>query len=126
MMDLRGIANGVTSAVNKNQIVNVKRAVSYQMGAGRRQIPIYQDPVSGPAQIQPADSDDLKQVDGLNVQGVYRTIFLRGRLAGVIRADGTGGDLVTDTNGDEWLVVKVLEAWPTWTKALICQQLKNV
>ena len=120
-MDLRGIANGVTSTVNPNQTVTVLRSTGYTIGAGRRQVPSYAAPVTGPGQIQALDANDIKQLDGLNVQGTIRAIYLRGNLAGVIRPDGTGGDIV-QMDGQDWLVVKVLESWPTWTKAAIVLQ----
>ncbi len=121
-MDLRGLANGVTSTVNPNKTVTVRRSTGYTIGAGRRQVPSYAAPVSGPAQIQALDADDIKQLDGLNIQGTVRAIYLRGVLAGVVRPDGTGGDLV-EVDGQTWLVVKVLEGWPTWTKAAIVLQM---
>ena len=121
-MDLRGIANGVTSTVNPNRTVTVLRSTGYTIGAGRRQVPGYAAPVTGPGQIQALDANDIKQLDGLNVQGTIRAIYLRGNLAGVIRPDGTGGDIV-QIAGQDWLVVKVLEGWPTWTKAAIVLQM---
>lgn len=121
-MDLRGIANGISSTVNPNETVTVKRSTGYTMGTGRRQVPSYANPVDGPAQIQALDGKDLRQVEGLNIQGTIRAIYLRGSLAGVIRPDQVGGDLVIRGNGEEWLVVKVLESWPNWTKAAIVKQ----
>lgn len=122
-MDLRGIANAVTSSVNANEIVSVKRSMGYTIGAGAKQIPTYADPVSGPANVQALDGNDLKQLDGLNIQGTIKAIYLRGVLAGVVRPDGTGGDLVLRNNGAEtWLVVKVLEGWSTWSKCAIVLQ----
>ena len=121
-MDLRGIANGVSSTVNPNQTVRVSRSTGYTIGAGRKQVPSYATPVEGPGQVQALDGKDLQQLDGLNVQGTIRAIYLRGALAGVIRPDGTGGDLVETADGQTWLVVKVLESWPTWTKAAIVLQ----
>jgi hypothetical protein len=48
---------------------------------------------------------------------------LRGTLAGVVRPNQTGGDIVKRKNEMEsWLVVKVLESWPDWTKAAIVLQ----
>ena len=128
-MDLRGIANGVTSTVNPNQTVTVLRSTGYTIGAGRRQVPSYAAPVTGPGQIQALDANDIKQLDGLNVQGTIRAIYLRGTLAGVVRPNQTGGDLVTIAAPapvalrGTWLVVKVLEGWPTWTKAAIVLQM---
>ena len=121
-MDLRGLANGVTSTVNPNKTVTVRRSTGYTIGAGRKQVPGYADPVTGPAQIQALDANDIKQLDGLNIQGTVRAIYLRGVLAGVVRPDGTGGDIV-QIAGQDWLVVKVLEGWPTWTKAAIVLQM---
>lgn len=120
-MDLRGLANGVTSTVNPNKTVTVLRSTGYTIGAGRKQVPSYADPVTGPGQIQALDANDIKQLDGLNIQGTIRAIYLRGVLAGVVRPDGTGGDIV-QIDGQNWLVVKVLEGWPTWTKAAIVLQ----
>lgn len=120
-MDLRGIANGVASVVNKNKVASVRRSIGFGEGPGRKQVPKYAPPVTGPAQIQALDGDALKQLDGLNVQGTLRAIYLRGTLAGVVRSNETGGDLI-DIDGQTWLVIKVLESWPTWTKAAICLQ----
>lgn len=120
-MDLRSLANSVSGVVNPNVIVSVQRSTGYTMGAGHKQAPSYAAPVTGPAQVQALDAIDLKQLDGMNIQGTIRAIILRGSLAGVIRPDGTGGDLVT-IGADTWLVVKVLESWPNWTKAAIVLQ----
>ena len=127
-MDLRGLANGVTTTVNPNQTVTVLRSTGFTTGAGAKQVPSYAAPVSGPAQIQALDADDIKQLDGLNIQGTIRAIYLRGTLAGVVRPNQTGGDLVTIAAPapvalrGAWLVVKVLESWPDWTKAAIVLQ----
>jgi hypothetical protein len=122
-MDLRGIANGVTSSVNPNEMVTLLRSTGYTIGAGAKQVPAYATPVTGSANVQALDSDDLKQLDGLNIQGVLRAIYLRGELAGVVRPDQKGGDIIQ--RGDpaqNWLIVKVLETWPNWTKAVIVLQ----
>ena len=122
-MDLRGIANGATSAVNLNEIVTLLPSTGFTMGAGAKQIPSYGVPVTGPANVQALDNDDLKQIDGLNIQGEIRAIYLRGALAGVIRPDQKGGDLIQrGFPVQKWLVVKVLESWPNWAKAVIVRQ----
>ena len=120
-MDLRSIANGVASAVNPNVTVSVQRSTGYTVGAGHKQVPTYAAAVVGPAQVQALDGVDLKQLDGLNIQGTMRAIYLRGALAGVVRPSGEGGDLIT-IGSQTWLVTKVLESWPNWTKAAIVLQ----
>jgi len=121
-MDLRGIANGVTSAINPNEPVTILRSTGYTAGAGARQVPSYAaaDPAS--ANVQALDSVDLKQLDGLNIQGTIRAIYIRGSLLGTSRPDVKGGDIVQRGAAGNWLVVKVLEAWPNWTKAAIVLQ----
>ena len=122
-MDLRGLANGVTSTINPNETVTVLRSTGFTIGAGAKQIPSFAAPVTGPAQVQALDANDIKQLDGLNIQGTIRAIYLRGTLAGVVRPNQTGGDIVKRKNETEsWLVVKVLESWPDWTKAAIVLQ----
>jgi hypothetical protein len=120
-MDLRGIANGISSTINPNVPVIVKRSTGYTIGTGQKQIPSYATAIPGFGQIQALDANDVKQLDGLNIQGVCKALYLRGVLAGVIRPDSKGGDIVTIAGAD-WLVVKVLEGWPTWTKCAIVLQ----
>lgn len=127
-MDLRGLANSATSMINPNTPVTVKVSSGYTIGAGGKQIPNYTE-TSGSAQIQALNSDDLKQLDGLNIQGTIQAIYLRGALAGVIRPDQTGGDLVLIPAGrymGTWLITKVLEQWPDWCKAVIVLQKRSV
>lgn len=117
------MANMATSTVNPNEIVTVLPSNGYTTGPGARQVPTYGIPVTGPAQIQALDNSDLRQIEGLNLQGDIRAIYLRGKLAGVIRPEQIGGDLVKRGFPEEtWLITKVLETWPTWTKAVIIRQ----
>ena len=128
-MDLRTIANQVSNCVNGNLIVTVLRSTGFTTGVGYKQVPAYAAGVTGPAQIQALDSSDLRQIEGLNLQGAIRAIYLRGALAGVVRANSQGGDLVTIASPapaalvGTWLVTKVLESWPLFTKAVIVQQI---
>lgn len=130
-MDLRGIANQASNAVNNNVIVTLQTSAGYtKAGSGQRQVPQYNSSITGPAQIQALDSSDLKQLEGLNIQGSIRAAYLKGNLAGVIRPDSKGGDLITIPVAiatpallvGSWLVVKVLESWSTWTKVCLVKQ----
>ena len=117
-MDLRGIANAATDTVNPNISVTVQASAGYTVGAGLKQIPAYAAPVTGFAQVQALTADDLRHLDGLNIQGATRSIILRGELNAVVRTNSQGGDLVT-IGSDTWLTVAVLEQWPLWTRAAI-------
>lgn len=121
MINVRSLANGIANNVNPNICVSISRSSGYTIGSGRKQVPSYTEVANGCAQIQALDNADLQKMQGLNMQGVYRAIYLCGSLHGVIRKIGDGGDIVT-YDGQTWLVVKILETWPTWTKAVICLQ----
>ena len=93
------------------------------MSYGNRQDPIYDDPVEGYGDIQALDNIELKQLSGLNIQGEIKAIYIRGELAVVLRVRDIGGDKLVIGN-ETWLVVKILEKWPLWTKAAIVLQVK--
>jgi hypothetical protein len=120
-MDLRSIANVVSDTVNQNILVSVKASTGYTVGAGLKQVPSYAAPVTGYAQVQALTVNDLKHLDGLNIQGASQSIILRGELDAVVRAHSKGGDLVI-IDGQTWLTVTVLEQWPLWTRAAIQMQ----
>lgn len=120
-MDLNGIANQAAEVVNPNIPVSIQVSTGYTIGAGLKQVPSYAPAVSGFAQVQELSSSELKQTEGLNIQGVMRKLYLRSPLNAVIRPDSQGGDLVTIA-GQLWLTVKTLELWPTWCASLIVLQ----
>lgn len=77
------------------------------------------------AQVQALTFRDLQQIDGLNLQGTRRAIYLYGKVQGINRAENKGGDLITVAAGDaagKWLVAEVLEQWPDWVKVACTQQ----
>ena len=120
-MDLRSIANNAIQPINQDITVEVWASTGYVIGAGLKQIPSYAAPLTLPAQIQALSNDELKQIDGLNISGVSKAIYIKGDLRGIIKPDSLGGDLVK-WNSKTWLVVKVLESWPTWTKCVLIYQ----
>jgi hypothetical protein len=120
-MDLNGLANQAVEVVNANIPVSIQASTGYTIGAGLKQVPSYAAAVSGFAQVQELSSSELKQTEGLNIQGVMRKLYLRSPLNAVIRPDSQGGDLVMIA-GQIWLTVKTLELWPTWCSSLIVLQ----
>ena len=76
-MNLRAIANAATQSINPNTPVTVKVSSGYTIDpATRRQVPAY-TVETGQANIQALDGKDLKQLDGLNIQGTIRAAYLR-------------------------------------------------
>lgn len=127
-MDLRSIANQASNTINGNLLVSVLQSAGYTVGAGHKQVPSYLPPVTGYAQIQAMDSEDLRQVAGLNLQGQIKALYIRGSLFASLRPIQKGGDLVQITNQTtgavlaSFLIVEVLEGWKDWTKVAIVLQ----
>lgn len=80
------------------------------------------------AQVQPLSSRDLAQIDGLNIGGEKRVIYINGEINGVVRVRLKGGDLVTFSDGSVWLVNQEMENFDFtagWSKSLIVLQNGN-
>lgn len=79
------------------------------------------------AQVQALTNKDLRQIEGLNLNGLSHAMYLFGDVQGVVRADNKGGDLVTMLDdGTVWLVNLVLENWSPndgWCKVAVTRQL---
>lgn len=76
-------------------------------------------------QVQALSTRDVWQLDGINLQGTLRALYVSGTLNGVVRALLKGGDLVTLPDGTVWLVTMVPEPWGLtagWTKCVIVLQ----
>jgi hypothetical protein len=121
MIDLRAISNNAIQSINKDVAVSVLKSTGYIIGAGAKQVPSYAAPIPGLAQLQALSGNDLKQLDGLNIQGVKKAIYFKGVLSGIIKPNSLGGDVV-HIGTEKWLIVQVLENWNTWTKAVIVYQ----
>jgi len=120
-VNLRAIAATTTSGISPPVPAVLLRSAGYTIGAGRTQVPAYADPLNVLVKVQALDGKDLKQVENLNINGTIRAIYITGQLYATERPTTKGGDVVT-IGSQEWLVVKILETWPTWTKAAIVLQ----
>ena len=67
MINVRALANSVTGSVNPNTLVTIRVSKGYTIGAGRKQIPAYED-TQGYAQVQALDHGDLMKIENLNLQ----------------------------------------------------------
>ena len=125
-MNLRGIANGVASVINPNIAITLISSSGYTTDAAGHRTPLTTS-TSLTGQVQAMSGDDLKHIDGLNIQGVFRSVYLYGNIQGVVRADGKGGDTlrfpqVPGGVTQDWLVVQVMESWPDWARVIVCLQ----
>jgi hypothetical protein len=127
-MNLRGIANSATRAINPNIAATVLKSDGYDTRPDGGRVP-KTTPMDITAQVQSLTYNDLVKLDGQNIQGVRRAIFTNGYVAATIRVDKAGGDLIkfpagTLVEGDTWLCAMVLETWPDWCKIAITLQVQ--
>jgi hypothetical protein len=124
-MNLHGLATGAIGIVNPFVPGTVQVSDGYATAADGEQVPAYQTFPDVSMQVQALTFKDLQQLDGLNLNGTQRAIYMNGRADGVVRSLMKGGDLVTLTNGPNagvWLVTLMLEQWPDWAKAAVTLQ----
>lgn len=120
-MNLNAIAAGATRAVTP--------AVEASLWIGTGQFETAPDGSRTPKyqkytvtiDAQEATSRDLRQLDGLNVQGVDKVFYVNGALNAVSAIRRKGGDEIY-VGGERWLVTAVLEQWPDWCKVAVILQ----
>lgn len=84
-------------------------------------LPMFATSLSG--DVQELSQRDLRQLEGINVQGSQRSIYLNGIVSGVVRVTQQGGDLITLQDGSVWLTTSVLERWDVgWVKVSVTLQ----
>lgn len=126
-MNLHGIVSGAISAVNPPVTATLQKFVGYTTNAAGQRTPSYTNTGGVAIQVQALTGDELKQIDGLNIQGVLRGVYLNGNWQGVIRTDQLGGDLMQfpEMPGGPtrtWRVFHVLETWQDWSKVAVVLQ----
>lgn len=123
-MNVRGIANRITSAVNPNVSAVVKVCTGYTTGPSGKRVPTYADPVPLKVQQQALTKKEIEHLDSMNMSNAVTSIYADMQLSGVDRTTGSGGDLVT-IGADTFLVIAVLEGWTGagWCKVAAARQM---
>jgi hypothetical protein len=121
-MNLHGIVAPYISAVNPLETVLLLRSAGYTTNASGKRIAQFQPAVAVITDLQALSKDDLHQLEGLNIQGYRRALYINGASYGVVRPDQLGGDLVVRSYGTTWLNVQVLEPWNDWMKFVVTRQ----
>jgi hypothetical protein len=121
-VNLHDIASGAIGSVNPTVLVTLQHSTGSTTDDDGKRTPTYDTTTGVRAQVQALTFTDLHQIDGLNLNGTRRAIYLYGAVAATVRASGQGGDLITLPDGSVWLVAYVLEQWPDWCKVVCTLQ----
>lgn len=135
-MKLHAIAAPIVAVVNPPVRGQLRRSTGYTTAATGKRVPTYAPDEELSMQVQGLTGPELKLVDGLNIQGLLRSVHLPGDVKGVDRKTRAGGDLVAfDTGADippalrntVWLVELVHETWDSseWCRVIISKQLDD-
>jgi hypothetical protein len=126
MINVRALANQAIQTVNPDTDIVLVRSTGYTTDANyRRQPTTVTQNVKG--NVQGLSAKDLQHVDGLNIEGVLRSVHLYGNVQGVVRPNDAGGDVLRfpEVLGGpvrDWRVVSVLETWATWCRVVVALQ----
>jgi hypothetical protein len=123
-MNLHAVAGPCVGAINPNVIVEVYASAGSVVNADGVRVPVYDPPYKARAQVQALTFGDLRQIEGLNIQGIRRAMYFLGNVDGVVRPLQKGGDLVKFA-GQIWLVAWQLESWNPqsgWVKVCLTLQ----
>ncbi|HFV1348701.1 TPA: hypothetical protein ACH9UP_001044 [Escherichia coli] len=120
-MNLRQIANNAITSINPNIPAILKKYAGETIGPGRKPIPSYLPDQHVTIQLQPISRGDMQHIDGLNIQGLAKVIYVNGNYFSVQRELERGGDIFV-INGEQWLVVEPIELWPDWCRLIAVLQ----
>ena len=122
-MNLRSLVNPFTQTTNCNQEINWIQSTGYITNDAGKRTPTTIT-LTVQAQVQALSATDLKHIDGLNITGVMRSVYMYGNAAGVVRVDQIGGDIlvfpeVPGGTPRNWLVTQVMETWSDWCRVIV-------
>lgn len=122
-MNLHGIVSPLIGAVNPHVIAMIEVSTGNTTLADGTRVPTFAKAVAVTVQVQPITGGELRQLEGLNLQGEFTGIYLNGHIDGLVRQDNKGGDKITLPDGKVYLVTTVLEDWPDWMKVAVTRQM---
>ena len=128
MFNVRALANKYIQVTNPNQKINWIQSNGYVTDDAGKRIP-KTITLTVDAQVQALSATDLKHIDGLNITGVMRSVYMYGNAAGVVRADQIGGDILVFPEvpggcNKNWLINQVIETWSDWCHVIVTLQVE--
>jgi hypothetical protein len=130
-MNLHGVVRTAINAINPDQAAYFYANTGPAGSASGKQTPTFAAPVPVRCQVQPLARGDLQHIERLNLQGVFRVVFMFGNTQGVVRVNQQGGDKLVFQQfqgqaNSTWKVVYVDGPWNVenhgWTRLIVCLQ----
>jgi len=121
-VNLHGIVTGAINTINPPVLLSIQVNTGPTTNPDGTRAPTYAPPQTCTGQIQPLQYTDIIQMESLILQGERRKIYINGNVDGLVRVENKGGDLITDSDGNVWLVAFVSEDWPDWCAVAVTLQ----
>jgi hypothetical protein len=112
-MDLHALVTGAIATVNPFLLFTIENSTGYTTNPDGSRNPTYST-ITALGQMQAATGGDLRQTEGLNLNGTLRKIYFEGQVEAIVRVVKSGGAIIKDPSGNTWLCHLVLEQWPDW------------
>lgn len=122
MINVRALANMATQNVNPNRTVTLQVNTGYTVDDYGNQVPSFiEEEIE--VQIQSLSSQEKFNLDLINKQGEFVSIYAFGAINGIRRWLGRGSSkFIFPAYGEEadaeWQVNQVMESYATWTRVL--------
>lgn len=126
MINLRAVANSITTGINPNITAILKTNAGYDISPDGTQVPKYEtEPCI--IQTQSLETSDLEHLNLINQQGQFLYAYANGRISALRRSLGKGSEqLIFTPYGEDdavvWNVQRIVESYPTWVKVLLWRQ----
>lgn len=128
MFNFRGLVNQYTQILNPNfqGVLLRDTGVPTVSTSGRRTQNFTSTNVE--LQVQAVNNEALRQIDGLNLTGIKRSVILTtSRIDGVVRADKLGGDILQFPEyrggaNKNWRVVHQVKSFDDWIEVVVVMQ----
>jgi hypothetical protein len=124
-MRLHGIVAPIVGSINPNITVKIHPSIGYIENSSGVRKPNYGEPFPLLGQVQSLTYTDIITLNGLNITGIRRAVYLSGDIEGIVRVNQQGGDLIELPDGSVWLVAYVLENYALtsgWVKVAVTMQ----
>lgn len=122
MINVRALANMATQNVNPNRTVTLQVNTGYTVDDYGVQVPSFLEEEIE-VQVQSLSSQEKFNLDLVNKQGEFVSIYAFGAIDGIRRWLGRGSSkFIFPAYGEEataeWQVNQVMESYATWTRVL--------
>ena len=121
MINVAKLAQGALQPVLADRAITIKKYAGVTRNTDGERVPTYTT-ISGMGNVQALSSNALSYAEKMGLQGELLSVYsLAPNFLTASMQGATGGDLIT-FDGKDWLVITLVESYPTYCHAIIQRQ----